>query len=183
MGAHDLVPHDDDLPGTGWLAIDEGFEAPGGGGPGEMIDCVGPEFPDAAVVVSVSSPHFVRPPGRLVHGIAVEFDGPDAAQTAAGILSSARFAECLGGSVAADIHAGTESGALDTELLAVDVAATDTGHRVSFAGGGERGVLPVHLDIAIVHEAAAVGVLWCGDTPEPFPLRDLAHLVGRLRRR
>ncbi len=177
VSATDIVPGDADLPGSGWLAIDEGFGIDGGAGPGTMLDCVGPDFPEHAVLESASSPHFVRPPATLVHGMGVRFMTEDHAATAHGILAAPSFAECLGRSVAADIEAdGT-----DAELLGVDLDKTAHGYRVRFTGGSDRGVRPVNLDVATLRLRTAVGVLWCGDTPGTFPDDDLAALLGRIR--
>lgn len=189
MSATDVIPDDADLPGTGWLAIDDGFAGgPGGGGPGAVFDCVGPSFPDRAVVDTAASPHFVRPPGALVHGLGVAFDSIHAADTAAVILASLDFAACLGRSVAADLasadraSADLATGNSDAELLGVEVSPTDLGHRVRFTGGDVAGVRAVNLDIVVVRAGTAVGVLWCGDSGIPFPDGDLRHLAGRLRR-
>jgi len=179
VSAADLVPRDGDLPGGRWLAIDEGFSGEGGDGPGAMFDCVGPDFPEDAVVESAASPHFVRPPSALVHGVGVRFESITAAVTAERILSGPDFAGCLGRSVAADI----EHGATEAELLGVDVDPTPHGHRVRFTGGDSGGVRPVNLDIACVRLDDAVGVLWCGDSPDGFPEEDVAHLVVRIRAR
>src|SRR3546814_3895206 len=68
--ADDVLPREADLPGTGWVAIDEGFGADAAGGPtpGELVDCVGPDFPaDDEVAGTAATPHYVHPPGRLVH--------------------------------------------------------------------------------------------------------------------
>lgn len=179
MAAADMVPHDGDLPAGRWLAIDEGLSSDGADGPGAMFDCVGPDFPEDAVVESASSPHFVRPPSALVHGIGVRFASTADAVTAERILSGPDFAGCLGRSVAADIEAGTT----DAELLGVDVAATPYGHRVRFTGGDPGGVRPVNLELACVRVGDAVGVLWCGDSPNGFPPDDVAHLVRRIQAR
>ena len=177
--AEDVVPIDADLPGSGWLAIDDGFAAAGGAEAAELFDCVGDEFPEDDVVATAASPHFVRPPRRLLHGVGVAFGSEDAGELAGRILSSTSFAECLGRSVAADL----ELGPAEAELLAVDVQRTDDGHRVSFTGGDPEGVRPVHLDIAVVRVGRLVGLLWCGDTPEPFPTGDLDHVLRQIRRR
>ncbi len=177
--AADVVPVDADLPGSGWLAIDEGFGGDGGDGPGAVFDCVGPDFPDAAVVDSASSPHFVRSPATLVHGTGVRFDTEDHAVTAHLILSGSSFAECLGKSVSADLDAGRT----DAEVLGVDLVETAYGYRVRFTGGDERGVRPVNLDVASLRIENAVGVLWCGDTPGSFGDDGLAHLLGCIRAR
>ena len=174
-----MVPRDGDLPGGRWLAIDEGFSSEGASGPGAMFDCVGPDFPEDAVAESAASPHFVRPPSALVHGIGVRFTSIDDAVTAEEILAGPGFAGCLGRSVAADIEHGTT----DAELLGVDVDATPYGHRVRFTGGDGGGVRAVNLEIACVRVDDAVGVLWCGDSPDGFPPDDVAHLVDRIRTR
>lgn len=174
-----VVPVDADLPGSGWLAIDEGFSDEGDGGPGALVDCVGPDFPDDDVVATAASPHFVRPPGRLVHGLGVAFDSSAATTVAERILTSSGFAACLGRSVALDLAAG----ATDAELLDVEVVETDLGHRARFTGGDAAGVRSVHLDIVAFRVGFAVGVLWCGDTGAPFPDADVVHLVGSIRGR
>ena len=181
LTATGIVPADADLPGDGWLAIDEGFGGePGSGAVAELFDCVGPDFPENDVLDTAASPHFVHLPRRLIHGIGVSFGSGGAADRAEEILRSTPFAECLGRSVAADL----DTQAVETELLAIDVAVTDAGHhRVSFTGGDEHGVRPVHLDIAVVRADALVGLLWCGDTPEPFPADELTHVVERIRAR
>lgn len=181
LTATGIVPADADLPGDGWLAIDEGFGGETGtGAVAELFDCVGPDFPEGEVVETAASPHFVHLPRRLIHGIGVAFETAGAADRAESILRSTPFAECLGRSVAADL----DTQPVDTELLAIDVVATDAGHhRVSFTGGDEHGVRPVHLDIAVVRVSTVVGLLWCGDTPEPFPAEHLAHVVERIHTR
>lgn len=183
MSATSVIPDDADLPGSGWLAIDEGLSSAGGDGPGAMLDCVGPDFPDDAVLGSATSPHFLRPPAALVHGVGVEFADEHAAARAEIILAERAYAECLGRSVAADLVAGADAGTIDAELLGVEVTETAVGHRAQFTGGSQRGVRPVILDVVCVRVGASVGVLWCGDTPEPFPADDCEHLVGRLRGR
>jgi hypothetical protein len=179
VSASVVLPIDADLPGVGWAAIDEGFATWSGEGPGALFDCVGPEFPDDAVIEAASSPHFVRPPGALVHGLGVAFAAEVAASAAESILASADFAACLGRSVAADLDAG----ATGAELLDVRVAATPLGHRATFTGGDEAGVRTVHLDIVVIRIGLAVGVLWCGDTAAPFPEDEARHLLDRVRRR
>lgn len=182
MSATSVIPADADLPGTGWLAIDEGLSMPGGDGPGAMVDCVGPDFPDHAVVASATSPHFLRPPAALVHGVGVEFADQDSAARAEVILGARPYAECLGRSVAADLVAGADAGTVDAELLGVEVTGTETGHRARFTGGSDHGVRPVILDVVCLRVGSSVGVLWCGDTPDPFPSEDRQHLLDRLRR-
>ena len=178
--AEHITPVDADLPGTGWMAIDEGFaSATDLGAAAELLDCVGPDFPEDDVVSTAASPHFVHLPRRLLHGIGVAFGSERSAIVAEEILRSTPFAECLGRSVAADL----DTQPVDSEILAIDVHVSPTGHLVSFTGGDEHGVRPVHLDIAVVRVGPLVGLLWCGDTPEPFPSPDLDHVVARLRDR
>ena len=54
-----VLPRESDLPGTGWLAIDEGVgsDAPPGSTPGELLDCVGPDFPEDEAVLLVDQCH------------------------------------------------------------------------------------------------------------------------------
>lgn len=176
-----VLPEESDLPGVGWLAIDEGFgAAPGEGGPGELIDCVGPEFPaDDEVVETAGTPHYVRPPGRLLHGVAVLTATDDAADRAEAVLSGRPFAECLGRSVAVDL---ADPG-VEAELLAVDVEDAPRGNRVRFTGGTAAGVRPVHLDVVCVRRGRAVGLLWFADTPDPFPADDVTAVVERIHAR
>lgn len=176
--AVDVLPQESDLPGPGWVAIDEGFgAAPGAGGPGELIDCVGDEFPaDDEIIETAATPHYVHPPGRLVHGFGVLAGDLDAAQRAERVLTSRSFAECLGRSVAADLDAAD----VEAELLAVDVEVTPRGHRVQFTGGTEAGVRPVQLDVVCLRDGRAVGLLWFADTPDPFPAADVAAVVERI---
>jgi len=179
--ATDVLPRDDDLPGTGWLAIDEGFGAGAGeGGPGALVDCVGPDFPgDDEILESAGTPHYVRPPGRLLHGVGVLAGSDQAADRAESVLASRSFAECLGRSVALDLSDPD----LGAELLAVDVEDGPFGHRVRFTGSSSAGVRPVLLDVVCLRRDRAVGLLWFADTPEPFPVGDVAAVVGRIRAR
>lgn len=179
--ATDVLPREADLPGRGWMAIDEGFGAgPGEGGPGELIDCVGPEFPrDDEIVESAGTPHYLRPPGRLLHAVGVLAGTDDAADRAQAILSSRAFAECLGRSVALDLADPD----LDAELIEVDVQDAPLGPRVRFTGASPAGVRPVHLDVVCLRRGRAVGLLWFADTPAPFPADDLAGVVARIRAR
>ena len=177
LTALDIVPTEDDLPGHGWLAIGEGFGGePADSGAGDLLDCVGPDFPEDRVVDTAASAHYVRLPRTLVHGLGVTFTDPLVAMDAEAVLVEPEFAECLGRSVAADLAAQP----IEAELLAIDVTATPAGHRVRFTGGDEHGVRPVHLDIVVVRVEAVVGLLWFGDTPEPFEPEDRDHLVGRV---
>lgn len=166
-----VLPVIDDLPGQGWLSLDDEFVAVHGGAEevGELFDCVGPAFPADEIVTTAASPHFVRPPRQLLHGFGVEFSNVGAADQAMSILGERAFVECLGRSVSADF----ERYESDAELLGMDVVSTRSGMRVSFAGGDADGVRPVHLDVVLIQSAAAVGVLWCGDTPEPFDPQSL----------
>lgn len=165
------------------MAIDEGFGSEGDGGPGALHDCVGPDFPDRAVVGTSASPHFVRPPGALVHGIGVDFDSVEAAFRAERILGAADFARCLGASVSADLGAGFDAGTTTAEILGVDHEPTEAGHRVRFTGGDAGGLRPVHLEVACLRRDASVAVLWCGDTPGPFDPTEIRLLLHRLRNR
>ena len=178
--ALDVLPREEDLPGAGWLAIDEGFGSNRDDpdlGPGELIDCVGEEFPDDdEILESAATPHYLRPPGRLLHGFAVLCASDDAARRAVEVLDSWRFAECLGRSVAADL---ADPG-FEAELLQVDVGVTEQGHRVRFTGGTIEGVRVVHLDVVCIRDDDAVGLLWFADTPEPFPTEDVDSVVERI---
>ncbi len=173
-----VLPRESDLPGTGWLAIDEGVgsDAPPGSTPGELLDCVGPDFPEDEVIGTAGTPHFLRPPGRLVHGFAVTTRTVEAAEQAERILSSRPFAECLGRSVAADFDASDS----EAELLAVDLEPIERGHRVRFTGGTGDGVRPVQLDVVCIRKDTAVGLLWFADTPDPFPADELDGVVARI---
>jgi len=178
--AADVLPREPDLPGAGWLAVDEGFGAgpdEPGWSPGEVLDCVGPEFPaDDEIVETAATPHYVRPPGRLIHGFAVLCATDDAAERAVTSLDSWRFAECLGRSVAADLA----DPSFVAELLQVDVDATEQGHRVRFTGGTSEGLRVVHLDVVCIRDERAVGLLWFADTPDPFPVGDVDAVVERI---
>lgn len=179
--AADVLPTDADLPGTGWLAVDEGFSSSGGAsGVAEAYDCVGPDFPGGDEVVdTAASPHYLHPPGRLVHGFALLAATDAAAGRAEDALVSSDFAECLGRSVAADLTASDT----EAELLAVDVEPTDRGYRVRFTGGTGAGVRPVQLDVVCVRLDRAVGLLWFADTPGPFDDAEIGTVLGRIRRR
>lgn len=179
--ATDVLPADADLPGTGWLAIDEGFESLGDGvGAAEAHDCVGPDFPAGDEVVdTAASAHYLQPPGRLVHGFALLAAADDGALRAERTLSSPVFAQCLGRSVAADLTAAET----EAELLAVDVEATGRGHRVRFTGGTATGVRPVQLDVVCLRIERAVGLLWFADTPGPFDPDDVDLVLDAIRRR
>ena len=176
--AIDLVPVMDDLPGVGWVCVGDGGGVSTVGDAAELLDCVGPDFPDDEVDETASSGHFVRLPRTLVHGLAVSFRTIAATDRAEEILRRPAFAECLGRSVASDLEAQP----IDAELLAIDVTSTPAGHRVQFTGGDERGIRPVHLDIVVVRTGPVIGLLWFGDTPEPFDPGDRDHVVRRISR-
>lgn len=174
-----FVPAPGDLPGVGWLAIDE-LTTGGGGGEAELIDCVGPDFPAPAETVdSASSPHFVRRNGQLVHGISVVFTSRDAAQRAAAVLRRAAFAECLGQAVVADLLAAPD----DVEPLAVDARLEDWGQQLTFTGASAAGVVPIHLDLVVLEGSAAVVLVLLADTPAPFPPDQRTHLLDHLTAR
>lgn len=179
--AADVLPTDADLPGTGWLAVDEGFSSSGdASGVAEAHDCVGPGFPGGDEVVdTAASPHYLHPPGRLVHGFALLAATGAAADRAEQALVATAFAECLGRSVAADLSASDT----EAELLAVDVEPTRRGHRVRFTGGTHTGVRPVQLDVVCLRIGRAVGLLWFADTPGPFDDADVERVLDRIRGR
>lgn len=174
-----FVPAEEDLPGSGWLALDE-LVSGGTQGEAELIDCVGPEFPGPEETVdSASSPHFVRPNGQLVHGIAVVFKTSDATRRAAAVLRRSAFARCLGQSVVADLIATPD----DVEPLAVDSQPEEWGQRLNFTGVSAAGVLPIYLDLVVVDGAKVVSLLFLADTPDPFPPEQRAHVVDRVSTR
>lgn len=177
-----LIPELDDLPaGARWLSMDDGVAADGVGGGeiAELFDCVGPAFPEDRVVATSASPHFVAEPQMLIHGFAIRFADVGAADQACSILGEARFAECLATAIAADF----DRGPIDAQLLGADVTSTVCGHRVSFTGGDARGLRPVHLDIGLVQVGDSLGVLWCGNTPEPFPPEAVRGVLDRIAAR
>lgn len=178
--AVDVLPREADLPGSGWLAIDDGFGSDGDDpylGPGELLDCVGDDFPgDDEIVETAATPHYLRPPGRLLHGFAVLCATDHAADRAVAVLDSWRFADCLGRSVAADLA----DPAFEAELLELDVDATEQGHRVRFTGGTAEGLRVVQLDVVCIRDDRAVGLLWFADTPDPFPIEQVDAVVERI---
>jgi hypothetical protein len=178
--AADVLPGEGDLPGDGWLAIEEGFGTSAGEEgfhPGELIDCVGDDFPgDDEILETAATPHYVRPPGRLLHGFAVLCGTEDAAERAVRVLDGRAFADCLGRSVAADLADPD----LEAELLEVDVDVTEQGHRVRFTGGTSEGLRVVHLDVVCIRDDRAVALLWFADTPDPFPSADVDSVVERI---
>jgi len=178
--AVDVLPGERDLPGAGWVAIDEGFGSSDDDpywSPGELLDCVGDDFPsDDEIVETAATPHYLRPPGRLLHGFAVLCATDAAAERAVQVLDSWRFAECLGRSVAADLA----DPSFAAELLQVDVDVTEQGHRVRFTGGTADGLRVVHLEVVCIRDDRAVGLLWFADTPDPFPMGDVDAVVERI---
>ncbi len=180
--ATDVLPAESDLPGTGWVAIDEGFGAAAGAGGdvAELLDCVGPGFPAGDEVVdTAATPHWVRAPGRLIHGVALTAASADAADRAADVLRSPAFAECLGRSVAADL----DRAEVAAEMLTVDTTLTRHGNRVRFTAASPDGVRPVELDVVCVRAGLAVGLVWFADTPHPFDEDDVDAVLRRIRRR
>lgn len=168
-----LVPLPGDLPGGGWVALDEPISG-GAGGDGQLIDCVGPDFPGPDETSETSaSPHFVRAPHQLVHGIAVLFTTTAAAGRAAAVLRQPAFAQCLGRSVATDLLANPAA----AEVLTIDVEPGPGLQRVTFSTGSRAGVRPIHLEIAVLACGRAVSLLWFADTPRPFP-DDQRHTVS-----
>ena len=168
-----LVPLPGDLPGGGWVALDEPISG-GAGGEGEFIDCVGPDFPGPDETTdTAASPHFVRAPHQLVHGIAVLFTTSGAAGRAAAVLRGPSFAECLGRSVATDLLASPAA----AEVLTIDVTPVPGLQRVTFSTGSLAGVRPIHLDIAVLVRGRALSLLWFADTPHPFSA-DLRRTVS-----
>lgn len=174
-----LVPGEGDLPGSGWLALDELVRG-GTQGEAELIDCVGPEFPTADETLdSASSPHFVRAGGQLIHGISVVFTTADATDRAAAVLRRPAFGRCLGESVIADLIASPD----DVEPLAADALPMNWGQRLSFTGASAAGVLPIHLDLVVLDVADAVSLLFFADTPDPFPDEERIHVMECISRR
>jgi hypothetical protein len=175
--ADGLVPRADDLPGSGWVSV-----------PVADRSGAGPERPDWAAVVALdpdevhetaASPLFVREPHALVHGVAaVLVDEPAGARLRAA-LAAETFAVALGRDLADDL-AGTTS---RIEVLDVDVRPGPDGHRVTFAGVGPSGMIPVHLDVVVRGEGAAAVVVWFADAPEPFPDDDRLHVLDAIARR
>ena len=170
-----LVPHLDDLPGSGWRAVDlpevarsapaaDVLAAAGGGFPGPE------EIEDSA-----SSAHFVRR-RQLVHGLAVLLRSTAVADRAREVLAGPAFARELGMSVAADLSGGGGG----PEVLTADVSAEGPPFRVTFTGVGPRGALPVHLEVVVLQADRAVTLLWFADAPEPLPPADRSYVTRRL---
>lgn len=177
--AEQLVPVRQDLPGEGWLALDEPLDGPATTD-AELLDCVGPDFPRGDEVLdSASSPHFVRPPRQLVHGLAVVFSSDPVAARAAKTLRGAAFARCLAAAVASDLGQTPDA----AELLAVDVVPVDGGNRATFTGASAQGVRSVHLDVVVVGSGPALALLWFGDTPHPFPGPSRDHVIAAVAAR
>lgn len=176
-----LLPRIGDLPGSSWQELPAPIhDGDGTAGPGELLDCVGPDFPPAdAVRAHASSGYFVRPPAGLVHGLSVVFDDPARCRAAADVLSAPAFAACLARSVAADIAADDRG----TEVLAADVTATTDGHRVSFHGATAAGVRAVHLDVTTLVLGRGATVLWFAGSPEPTPDHLRRAVAEAIRRR
>lgn len=176
-GATDLVPRREDLPGAGWRLLD-----PGAGGPGTAADpgWAGPGLPGPEEVLeTASSPHFLHPPHRLVHGIGAVLVDAGAAGRARTALATEGFARRLGRALAEDL---VGSGG-PSEVLAVDLSTTDVGRRVTVTGSGPAGIVPVHLDVVVVGRGQGVGLVWLADSPHPFPPAHRDHLLRRLRAR
>ena len=197
----------DDLPLGPWLELPPDLGPDGGapaGGAGEALlaACLGDGFPEDAVVEADDSPRFVRPGAAMAFASAFVFcDRPTAGEAARQVASPA-FAEAFAQAVAAGSaesarderrreaqearDRGVPPGHTDGrgEVIDVQVSSVVCGvdgvravHRATITGGDVRGLVPIHVELAVLAASDVLVLVWLADTPEPFPAGDRTHVL------
>lgn len=142
------------------------------------------------MVALAESPLFLRPPARLAYATAAVLSGDRAGAEAFGLVASEDFARAFAEGVAAGTVVapggaellGSISRPLDVKESPVAGVASST-HRTTFAGASAEQVVPVHVDLAVLHSGPRLLMVWMADAPHPFPQSEADHLLARLARR
>lgn len=194
----------EDLPPGPWLELPAGVGPDAGvpaGGSGEALlaACLGVGFPEEAVLAAADSPRFVRPEAAMAFSSAFVFcDDPTAAE-AARQVASVWFAEAFAHAVAAGsaessrpAHRGAPAGrrgqggqVIDFQVIPVDCELDGVWavHRATITGGDVLGLVPIHVDLAVLAAADALVLVWLADTPDPFPAEERTHIFEAVARR
>lgn len=186
-----LLPTLADFEG-GWRAV---AADPPGDGDGSSADPALEQFlaerlAERDVLALADSPLFLRPPARLAYATAAVLSDDRAGAGAFRLVASEEFA----GAFAEGVAAGAVVASDGAELLGSVSRPLDVGeplvagvasaaHRSTFAGATADQVVPVHVDLAVLHSGPRLLMVWMADAPHPFPQAEAAHLVARLARR
>lgn len=201
----------EDLPPGPWLELPPDVGPDGGapaGGAGEALlaACLGDGFDEASVVEADDSARFVRPAAAMAFASAFVFSDASTAADAATQVASPAFAEAFAHAVAAgsaesereqrarEAAAGA-SGAvgngerrgevIDVQVSNVgsDVAGVRAVHRATITGGDVRGLVPIHVELAVLSAADVLVLVWLADTPDAFPSSERELLLGAVAAR
>lgn len=144
-------------------------------------------LPERDVVALADSPVFLRAPAQLAYATAAVLSGRRAGAEAFALLASEEFARAFAEGVIAGavVDPGTVEllGSITgpVELSGVMVpGAEGAAHRTTFAGASGERMVPVHVDVAVLHSGPGLVMAWTADAPDPFPDADRDHLVARL---
>lgn len=196
----------DDLPPGPWLELPVdagpgGGEPAGGAGEALLAACLGDGFPEAALVEAADSARFVRPAAAMAFSSAFVFDDAATAGAATRQVASPSFAEAFANAVARAPDGaaggpgpGGSAGArgsgevIDVQVRSVEceVELVRAVHRATITGGDVLGLVPIHVELAVMAAADAMVLVWLADTPDPFPAAErhhaLTHVADRLGR-
>lgn len=184
-----LLPTLADFDG-GWRAVGAYVNDSGGSMGGELERFLAGRVPEREVVAVADSTVFVRSPARLAYAVAAvlatDRAGADAFELVASEEFAFHFAEGVAaGAVvapgAAELLGSTNRPIELSELVVPGVEAA--ANRTAFAGASAEGVVPVHVDLVVLHSGPRLLMVWLADAPDPFPEVDRAHLLTRLARR
>lgn len=157
---------------------------------GELERFLAGRLPEGDVVALADSPVFLRSPAQLAYATAAVLSGHRAGAEAFALLTSEGFARAF----AEGVVAGALVDPATVELLGSITRAVEprgvivpdveaAAHRTTFAGASGERMVPVHVDVAVLHSGPCLVMAWMADAPDAFPDADRDRLVARLARR
>ncbi|MGI8792830.1 MAG: hypothetical protein ACR2H3_06615 [Acidimicrobiales bacterium] len=185
-GAAPLLLTLEDLPPGPWLELPSelgtsGGQPVGGGGEALLTACLGDDFPEAAVTDVADSPRFVRPEAAMAFSSAFVFADAATAAFAATRVGAPAFAEAFAQAVAAgsrESAGGAQVLDVTVEGVACDVDDVAVVHRATITGGDHLGLVPIHVELAVLNARASLVLVWLADTPHPFSSVDREHVLA-----
>lgn len=171
----------------GWRTAGAEVSDSGGSEHGELERLLTAKLAERDVVALADSPLFLRSPARLAYATAAILSSDQAATQAFALVASEDFARtfaegvaggALGAPGAAELLGSiTRPVELSRAICSVVEAAA---HRTTYAGGTAEGMVPVHVDLVVLHCGPRLVLLWMADAPNAFPHDERDRIVARL---
>ena len=175
---------------AGWRVAGPAASDSTGAGDGDLERFLAGRLAEGDIVALADSPLFLRSPARLAYATAAVLSGHRAGAETFALLASEEFARAFAEGVVAGavVDPGTVEllGSITraVELSGVMVPDVEAAaHRTTFAGASGEHMVPVHVDVAVLHSGPRLVMAWMADAPDAFPDADRDRLVARLARR